>query len=962
MKVKKHMEKTKIKRVHKRKRKITTKEKIFAGLGLASNLLGGGGGVAAQKSNTRIVAKNTHASENSLVNKIFGIKTAHASLNVQTVAADSAFLGIDEMLSRYAPDGDSTELFTSLGTYFQDSRNIPSVFSQNSFAAYILGLQGLESSGQVGSLRFSGGQWINTLVASSFITQNPQNVGLVSEQPFSNLPPVGAGYENYENENQNNGGSPAAANNPGAETVNTDLPETFSFTDAYRVLGLPNNYALTGGGGVPAGIYTQDTYYQIQSDYTYKKTASGSQAKSLITSGGISVGTIYIAKKYGVSGLFGKIMGIFKGKAATAGANVSVSGEVLPEAGKIMTSNGVQMDLGDAIDLVQNYPNDAYSVGLNNGMQSEIDTPTGARMSLEDAARRSTQPIIAQSFGLVGIAPAVVGGVAIGVAGAGAGTGVGVGLTEVVTSTFAPLGAGTPIGGTIALVPGALPGTLTPIAGGAAIYTPTAGGLFTTGAGAAPTISAVDFGGASASSTSIFSTIAGTVKGAVAAVGHAITSAGTWVGELVGVSASGGITIIIGAIVGAIIGIRAILTRGQDKIRDSRRIEEVNPYIFQIVDTYNSNAGNTIEEEIILHAEAENAVMQLYQSAAAKFERSQSQASQSLYINAYLHGGNVPGPNYEQDHQMVSIAGMDATFNQRMETHRRNLEFDVYEAADGTREAYPPPGSERGASWGKVTVKTDAQGNITSAVSETGQMIPISILTSILAADGDRLHRANTNPDSGATQTLMLTSEYALTARVGENYNHQIGFTGGVGPFVWELASGSLPSGLSFDSTTGRITGVPTQEGQQDINIKITDSLGHTHIQQFTIFVEAGEDVGVGAAELNITYPQLVSGTVGQMYQAVQINVTGGSGPYGFTIPSGSLPSGLVMSPEGIISGTPTQSGVFTFSIEVTDSAGAIKRLDNISIAIAQGQTQTPPVVGTAVAVPNAQGDRKSVV
>jgi hypothetical protein len=305
---------------------------------------------------------------------------------------------------------------------------------------------------------------------------------------------------------------------------------------------------------------------------------------------------------------------------------------------------------------------------------------------------------------------------------------------------------------------------------------------------------------------------------------------------------------------------------------------------------------------------------------------------------------------------MVSIAGMDATFNQRMETHRRNLEFDVYEAADGTREAYPPPGSERGASWGKVTVKTDAQGNITSAVSETGQMIPISILTSILAADGDRLHRANTNPDSGATQTLMLTSEYALTARVGENYNHQIGFTGGVGPFVWELASGSLPSGLSFDSTTGRITGVPTQEGQQDINIKITDSLGHTHIQQFTIFVEAGEDVGVGAAELNITYPQLVSGTVGQMYQAVQINVTGGSGPYGFTIPSGSLPSGLVMSPEGIISGTPTQSGVFTFSIEVTDSAGAIKRLDNISIAIAQGQTQTPPVVGTAVAVPNAQG------
>jgi polysaccharide export outer membrane protein len=51
---------------------------------------------------------------------------------------------------------------------------------------------------------------------------------------------------------------------------------------------------------------------------------------------------------------------------------------------------------------------------------------------------------------------------------------------------------------------------------------------------------------------------------------------------------------------------------------------------------------------------------------------------------------------------------------------------------------------------------------------------------------------------------------------------------------------------------------------------------------------------------------------------------SGGSGGYRFAIASGALPGGLAINPaNGIISGTPTADGTFTYTVQVTDSAGA---------------------------------------
>jgi len=63
-------------------------------------------------------------------------------------------------------------------------------------------------------------------------------------------------------------------------------------------------------------------------------------------------------------------------------------------------------------------------------------------------------------------------------------------------------------------------------------------------------------------------------------------------------------------------------------------------------------------------------------------------------------------------------------------------------------------------------------------------------------------------------------------------------------------------------------------------------------------------------------------GTVGTAYTQT-LNATGGTSPYTFAITSGSLPPGLSLSSSGVISGTPTATGVYTFSFQATDSASA---------------------------------------
>lgn len=90
------------------------------------------------------------------------------------------------------------------------------------------------------------------------------------------------------------------------------------------------------------------------------------------------------------------------------------------------------------------------------------------------------------------------------------------------------------------------------------------------------------------------------------------------------------------------------------------------------------------------------------------------------------------------------------------------------------------------------------------------------------------------------------------------------------------------------------------------------------------------------------TFP---GGTVGTAFPATTFTATGGSGTYTFTVTNGALPTGLVLNPvSGVVSGTPTTAGSFTFTITATDTAtGCLgsRPFNNVVIAPAAA---VPPI------------------
>jgi len=70
---------------------------------------------------------------------------------------------------------------------------------------------------------------------------------------------------------------------------------------------------------------------------------------------------------------------------------------------------------------------------------------------------------------------------------------------------------------------------------------------------------------------------------------------------------------------------------------------------------------------------------------------------------------------------------------------------------------------------------------------------------------------------------------------------------------------------------------------------------------------------------LRIESKSLPDAVVGTSYSA-HLKATGGSSPYTWSVSNGSLPPGLILdSGSGIISGTPTNAGIYTFTATVTD-------------------------------------------
>lgn len=181
----------------------------------------------------------------------------------------------------------------------------------------------------------------------------------------------------------------------------------------------------------------------------------------------------------------------------------------------------------------------------------------------------------------------------------------------------------------------------------------------------------------------------------------------------------------------------------------------------------------------------------------------------------------------------------------------------------------------------------------------------------------------------------------AATATVP--YSKTLTVSGGTGPYTFSIFSGSLPSGLTLNATTGAISGTPTTAGTSSFTVQATDSSTPT--------AKAGFKTYSLLVQLDVLPKSLPAASVGTSYDQ-NLSAAGGTSPYSFALTAGTLPPGLTLG-AGSISGTPTATGTYAFTIQATDSSSPTNvGTRNYTLNVGLGLTPDSPLPNALIGEP----------
>lgn len=168
-----------------------------------------------------------------------------------------------------------------------------------------------------------------------------------------------------------------------------------------------------------------------------------------------------------------------------------------------------------------------------------------------------------------------------------------------------------------------------------------------------------------------------------------------------------------------------------------------------------------------------------------------------------------------------------------------------------------------------------------------------------------------------AAPTLAMTpAPGTLSAPYGAAFSQSFVASGSPGPFSVSL-TGSLPTGLTISGNT--ISGAPVQLGSFPISVTLTDTGLTGTGAPFSI--TQSYTIQVGAPTVVVAPATLPNPSPGVAYSQT-LTASGGLAPYGFALTAGSLPAGLTLGGGGVLAGTATQVGSFSFTVTATDNFG----------------------------------------
>ena len=198
---------------------------------------------------------------------------------------------------------------------------------------------------------------------------------------------------------------------------------------------------------------------------------------------------------------------------------------------------------------------------------------------------------------------------------------------------------------------------------------------------------------------------------------------------------------------------------------------------------------------------------------------------------------------------------------------------------------------------------------------------------SVVATDGDGFSTTQTYAmivEAPGASHVTLSPGTLPELDLGQHLDQTLSASGGTAPYSYAITDGVLPEGFTLAS--GAIYGQSNEPESGQFTVTATDAEGQSVAVTYLLAVISG-----GVTVSPTTLPSLVSS---QNYQqAITASDGGGSGPYQFTITSGSLPQNMSLASDGsdgvYLEGGPDyfpfgeneQVGTFTFTISAYDES-----------------------------------------
>jgi hypothetical protein len=240
------------------------------------------------------------------------------------------------------------------------------------------------------------------------------------------------------------------------------------------------------------------------------------------------------------------------------------------------------------------------------------------------------------------------------------------------------------------------------------------------------------------------------------------------------------------------------------------------------------------------------------------------------------------------------------------------------------------------------TNSVTAGGSVTySFADEGGGTLGLSWPAYLVGTAGGVSHSVNIDLKIGAPVSTPSVSCSASPnpAPTGQPVTFSASPSGGTPPYSYSWAGEASGGGQTASFT-------PATTGAYTAYITVMDSANRTASNSCTVSVQPG-----GTALTILTSATLPYGAIGTPYSQT-LTATGGTGVYTWSALT-ALPTGLTLSASGVLSGTPTTAGSYTFYIKVADTGGHSVS-SQFALTIASGGAQSS--IQISLAYPQLSG------